>query len=215
MLSGKDIIFVPRDKKTDCNFGLQNHYQTAKKVERKTRYIVRLFWKLLINKLPGGVCYSNLEILNWFTETAQKVLRVLIGNDYYNVLCFVEITGNFEDIFCSLLAQIFGEVDFQCHVLYRHSPHQSPRKQRILSFVLVSSTHSLFGRGTGNAYTVLYVHKHHAYVTPLSLCKYTLFQNVKSFVCVISALSFDKNNYHITHTVSRSAIIFQAEDRTG
>ena len=78
---------------------------------------------------------------------------------------------------CSLLAQTFGhrETDFQCHVLYRHSQYQSPHKQR----THIPSTHSQFDPSTSNTYTVLYVHKHHAYVTPLSLCKYTLFSKAK------------------------------------
>ena len=34
---------------------------------------------------------------------------------------------------------------------------------------------------------------------------------MKIIIFATSAPSFDKNNYHITHTVSRSAIMFQAE----
>ena len=37
------------------------------------------------------------------------------------------------------------------------------------------------------------------------------FPKMKINYFVTSASSFDKNNYHITHTVSRSVIIFQAE----
>ena len=59
-----------------------------------------------------------------------------------------------------------------CVCIHRTSPRL---KQHIHTFVLVTSTHSQFGPSTGNAYTVLHLHKHHAYVIPLSLCKYTLF----------------------------------------
>ena len=49
-------------------------------------------------------------------------------------------------------------------------------------------------------------------VIPLSLCKYTLFSKSEDHLFfATSALSFDKNNRHTTHTVSESAIIFQAE----
>ena len=100
---------------------------------------------------------------------------------------------------------MYREIDFQCHVLYTHSPHQSP--QRIHSFVLVASTRSQFGPSMGNAYTVLYVHKHHAYVTPL---KYLLFSKNEDDLFV-QPVHLDKKNYHTSHAVSRNAIIFQAE----
>ena len=48
-------------------------------------------------------------------------------------------------------------------------------------------------------------------VTPLSLCKYTLFSKSEDHLFATSALSFDKNNHYTPHTLSRSAIIFQAE----
>ena len=84
-------------------------------------------------------------------------------------------------IYCSSLYKTFRyrDMDFQYHVLYTHSPYQSPHKQRSHSFVVVASTYLQFGPGTGNAYTVLYVHKHHAYVTSLSVYKYTLLPKVK------------------------------------
>ena len=41
-----------------------------------------------------------------------------------------------------------------------------------------------------------------------------VFQKWRSFAFATSAPSFDKNNYHITHTVSRSAIIFQTQKAT-
>ena len=41
---------------------------------------------------------------------------------------------------------------------------------------------------------------------------YVVFQKWRSFTFATSAPSFDKNNRHTSHTVSRSAIIFQAEN---
>ena len=57
------------------------------------------------------------------------------------------------------------------------------------------------------------VHTYYVHVIPLSPCIiYTLFsQKWKSFIFSTCAPLFDKNNYNISHTESRSAIIFQAE----
>ena len=62
------------------------------------------------------------------------------------------------------------------------------------------------------AFTVLYLHSQHAFVTSVKVFVNTrCFKKSRSFICVISAHSFDKNNHYTTHTVSRSAMIFQAE----
>ena len=46
----------------------------------------------------------------------------------------------------SLLAQTFGyrKMNFQCHVLYTHSPLESPHKRNSHRFVLVASTRTQF-----------------------------------------------------------------------
>ena len=61
--------------------------------------------------------------------------------------------------------------------VYAFAP-QSRTSNCIHGFVLVPSTRSQFGPSTSNTYTVLYVHKHHAYVTPLSFCKYRLVSKI-------------------------------------
>ena len=48
-------------------------------------------------------------------------------------------------------------------------------------------------------------------VIPLTLRKCALFSKSEDHIFSISAPSFDKNNRHTTHTVTRGAIIFQAE----
>ena len=56
---------------------------------------------------------------------------------------------------------------------------------------------------------IVYTNSTHNVIPLSQIC--VVFQKWRSFVFGTSAPSFDKNNYHITHTVSRSAIIFQAE----
>ena len=63
-----------------------------------------------------------------------------------------------------------------------------------------------------HTFTVLYTHKRHAHVTSVKFfVNIRCFQKYRLFVQSISAPSFDRNNHHTTHTISRSVIIFQAE----
>ena len=81
------------------------------------------------------------------------------------------------------------------------------KRKHVSSYSLYSKQHvRSFGPSRGIAYTnITHI------VVPLSLCKYTLFPKVKIIYFATSAPSFDKNNNHKSHTVSRSAIIFRAE----
>ena len=55
------------------------------------------------------------------------------------------------------------------------------------------------------------VRKYYAYCKSVKfLLIYVVFQNVKIIYCATSASSFEKNNYHKLHTLSRSAIIEKA-----
>ena len=57
-----------------------------------------------------------------------------------------------------------------------------------------------------------HVHKYYAYCNSVtSLLIYVVFLKMEIIYFAISAPSFDKNNNHKSHTVSRSVIIFQAE----
>ena len=99
-------------------------------------------------------------------------------------------------------------MNFQCYVLYTHSPLESTHGQRQLQFVLEAfNTFSEFGPSRGER-----VHKYYAYCNSIKfLLIYVVFSKVKIIYFAISAPSFDKNNRHTTHTVSRSAIIFQTK----
>ena len=63
-----------------------------------------------------------------------------------------------------------------------------------------------------HSFTFLCSHKQHATVTSVEVLVNTrCFKKWRSFICLIGAPSFDN---HYTHTVSRSAIKFQAEIRS-
>ena len=64
-------------------------------------------------------------------------------------------------------------------------------------------------------FTVLFAHKQHAFVISIKVfVNVCCFKKWRSFICATGAPSFDKNNHHAMHTVSRSVILFQAEIRT-
>ena len=86
--------------------------------------------------------------------------------------------------------------------------HSSPRTDRVSdSSTLEAKTRSEFGPSRGER-----VHKYYAYCNSVkSLLITVAFLKGRWFIFATSASSFDKNNRHTTHTVSRNAIIFQAE----
>ena len=91
-----------------------------------------------------------------------------------------------------------------------------PNNYLIDSGIYYSCTHLGFSVSAFlyHAFTVLYSHNQHAYATSVKVfVNIRCFKKWRSFICAISAPSFDKNNHYTTCTVSQSAIMFQAKIR--